>query len=92
MLHSTVDNAFPPSSTTLYGETLAAAGRADRGLAVFTQSRAGHCEFNPVHFVGVVRAMQSWLDTGVRPSREDEDFFPTRDGFASGFTPGPWPE
>lgn len=91
LLHTTVDPIFPPEGTSTYLNAVTARGRQAQVLRVFTQSRAGHCEFNPKHFTSAVLAMSAWLQTGVPPSPHDDDLFSTRDGFAHGFTPRPWP-
>lgn len=90
-LHTTIDPLLPPSGTTSYLDAVTAAGRQQQLLRLFTDSRAGHCAFNPEHLLGVISAMRSWLETGVRPSVNDNTFFPAQEGFTRSFDPGRWP-
>ena len=47
----------------------------------------GHCAFTPDQWLSVVRAMDSWLETGVAP---DAGSFPAGQGFINGYQPGLW--
>jgi hypothetical protein len=47
----------------------------------------GHGLFSADQYLSVLAAMESWLDTGVRP---DATLLPASKGFDLGFLP-PWP-
>jgi pimeloyl-ACP methyl ester carboxylesterase len=48
----------------------------------------GHCAFTSKQLLLTLAAIESWLDSGVKP---DETAFPTAAGFDHTFVPGPWP-
>ena len=48
----------------------------------------GHCAFTSQQLLSALRAMEQWLDSGVRP---DASAFPEAEGFDNHFAPSPWP-
>ncbi len=88
-LHTTIDPINPPFHEKLYADTVAAAGKSDLLLQVFTGLPPGHCEFTPAQRVRALAAMETFLATGTWPS---ETFFhdPANGldiGFVLGFIP-----
>lgn len=88
MLHNIEDPLAIVPATQVYYENVAAQGREDLLMRVYT-SRPGHCNVTPDQVLALVTAMDSWLETGVAPTA---DAFPEALGFVHGFEPGPWPQ
>lgn len=86
-LHTTVDGLVPASHEAAYADTVAAAGRSDDLMQVFTES-VGHCTFSTEQVVTSVMALDEWVRTGQRP---DPVLFDESLGFAPDFQPEPWP-
>jgi len=84
-LGTTTDSLVPPAHISAYDATVAAAGTSDLVAHAWT-SGVGHCNFTPTQLVTGVRALDSWVKTGVRPTD-----FPADQGFVS-YTPPPWPQ
>jgi hypothetical protein len=72
---------------TVLKQTVQAAGAESLLQQVYTGD-AGHCTFTPAQLLATITAMNSWLDTGMKPGPE---FFSVSDGFIPGYVPPPWP-
>lgn len=48
----------------------------------------GHCAFTSKQLLRTLAAVESWLDTGVKP---DDNSFPISEDFDNTFVAGPWP-
>jgi pimeloyl-ACP methyl ester carboxylesterase len=88
-LHTTIDPINPPFHEKLYAETVAAAGKSDLLLQLFTGVPPGHCEFTPAQRVKALAGMEYFLATDTWPP---DTFFHDPDnhldiGFIIGFTP-----
>jgi pimeloyl-ACP methyl ester carboxylesterase len=86
-LHADRDGLVAAYQETVLRQTVRAAGKERKLLQVFT-SAAGHCTFTPAQLLKTIKAMDFWLDTGIRPGPE---FFPATDGFLQGYAPPAWP-
>ncbi len=86
-LHATRDGLAPAYHESVLLETVRSANRENLLLQVFTND-AGHCTFTPAQLLYTIQAMESWMNTGMKPG---PDFFPATAGFMPGFVPGPWP-
>ncbi|MGH3648244.1 MAG: hypothetical protein ACRDTM_13850 [Micromonosporaceae bacterium] len=84
-LGTTVDALVLPAHISAYTETVAAAGRSG-SLASAWVDRTGHCNFTPQQLLTGVKALDSWVRTGDKPTA-----FPSDQGFVT-FTPPPWPQ
>jgi len=87
-IHTTVDGLVLPANESAYRATVGAAGRENNLVQVFTNA-VGHCRFSPEQLLLAVEAMESWLDTGMRPGPES---FPEAFGFVPDFVPPSWPQ
>jgi len=88
MLHNIEDPLAIVESTQAYYETVAARGREDLLVRVYTD-RPGHCNVTPDQVLALFQAMDSWLDTGAVPGAEA---LPADLGFDLDFEPDPWPQ
>jgi pimeloyl-ACP methyl ester carboxylesterase len=88
LIHNIEDPLAPVELTSAYLETVAATGKADHLVRVFTD-RVGHCNFTPEQVRATILAMDAWLDSGTPPG---DAFFPTDLEFVHGYEPGPWPQ
>jgi hypothetical protein len=86
-MHAIDDGLATIDHESVYAAINAAAGRQDVLTQVYTNG-VGHCTFTEDQLESAVRAMVSWLETGVKP---DATFFPVSQGFVPGFTPPAWP-
>ena len=84
-LGTTTDALVPPAHISAYDETVAAAGTSDLVAHAWT-SGGGHCDFTPTQLVTSVKALDTWVHTGVKPAA-----FPADQGFVN-YTPPPWPQ
>lgn len=88
MLHNIEDPLAIVESTQAYYETVAARGRDDLLVRVYTD-RPGHCNVTPEQVLALFQAMEGWLDTGTAPSA---DALLADLEFVLDFNPGPWPQ
>lgn len=87
-IHTRVDGLVREANESIYQELVNGAGKGDLLVQVFTDT-VGHCIFTPDQLLHTVVAMESWLDTGLKP--EPPYFFPAALGFIPGFVPPAWP-
>jgi hypothetical protein len=70
-----------------YAETVAAAGRSDLLLQASTNG-LGHCNFTPTELGASVTLLESWAETGVKPSAATLALF----GLDATSAPPAWPQ
>lgn len=87
-LHTIVDEIVPVSNESAYAATNAAAGKQDLLFQTYTNG-VGHCNFTGPQIFLSIFAMDSWVQTGVRPTAAS---FPPALGFVPGFVPPPFPQ
>ncbi|HJU42391.1 MAG TPA: hypothetical protein VJ691_06230 [Vicinamibacterales bacterium] len=85
-IHTIIDSLVPVSSEHAYAETVARARRSDLLVQTYTTG-IGHCNFTAPQLLTAVRAMDSWLRTGTKPTSAN---FPAALGFAPSFVPPPF--
>ena len=87
-LHTIVDEIVPVSNESAYAATNAAAGKQALLFQTYT-SGVGHCNFTGPQIFSAIFAMDSWVQTGVRPT---DASFPAFYGFVPGYVPPPFPQ
>jgi hypothetical protein len=87
-MHAIYDGLATVDNEAVYAAINHAAGKDALLRQVFTNG-VGHCTFTPGQYLSAIAAMDSWLDTGIRPGA---DAFPTSQGFVHDFQPPPWPQ
>ncbi|HEU0303078.1 MAG TPA: hypothetical protein VFR32_00720 [Gaiellaceae bacterium] len=85
-LHTEIDGLVPVSHESAYRETVEGVGNADLLFQAYTTG-VGHCAFSPTQLVTTVNALDSWVETGVRPTNAD---FPPILGFDQSFVSPAW--
>jgi len=86
-LHTTLDGLAKIANESAYRQTVEAAGCAENLVQAYVTG-VGHCAFTAKQYLAALAAVESWLDTGVRP---DAAAFPEDLGFDNTFVPPPWP-
>jgi hypothetical protein len=86
-IHTKWDTLVPWGHESAYAETVAAAGRSDLLLQASTNG-LGHCRFSPNELGASVALLESWAETGVKPSAATLALF----GLDAGSTPPAWPQ
>ncbi len=86
-MHGMYDPIVPVSHEAAYRVLVDAANSADLLVQTYV-NQPGHIAFSAEQYLATLRAMESWLDTGVRP---DASFFPESLHFDHSFVPPPWP-
>jgi len=81
-VHSIKDHWYPAHFESRILEKVQAESREDLLLQVYTDD-FGHCTFTPDQLLAAIKAMESWLRTGVKPDPDPETsvFFPGSKGF-----------
>jgi pimeloyl-ACP methyl ester carboxylesterase len=87
-IHTTVDGFVIPANESVYQQLVQAAGHSDRLVQVYADA-VGHCAFTQQQLLTTVHAMESWVDTGQKPS---PDAFPGSQGFDPTYVPPAWPQ
>ncbi len=87
-MHTIIDEIVPVSNESAYAATNAAAGKQDLLFQTYT-SGVGHCKFTGTQIITAIFAMDSWVQTGVRPTAGS---FPAAFGFVPSFVPPPFPQ
>jgi len=85
-VHPFVDAVAPVTSESAYRNTIAAAGRSDLLVQVYTNT-IGHGSATTDQLVAAIQALDEWVRTGTRP---DPSAFPAALGFIPDFVPPPW--
>ncbi len=86
-MHSKFDGLLFVSQESYYAALVQAAGCSNQLVQAYVND-VGHASFSADQYLSVLAAMESWLDTGVRP---DATLLPASQGFDLGFVPPPWP-
>ncbi len=86
-LHTTSDALAEINNEGYYRDAVASWNCSDKLLQAYV-SGVGHCAFTATQILTALAAMETWLNTGVRPSGAA---FPGAQGFDSGFVPPRWP-
>ena len=84
-MHTIIDPLITVSQSYEYAETVAKAGRSGFLKQAYTTGN-GHCNFTGPQLLTAVAAIQSWVETGVKPT---DAAFPNSLGFNQSFTPPP---
>jgi hypothetical protein len=66
-IHTKWDTLVPWPHESAYAETVAAAGASDLLVQASTNG-FGHCSFSPSEIGAAVALLESWVETGVKPS------------------------
>jgi pimeloyl-ACP methyl ester carboxylesterase len=82
-VHNTADNLVDVRQEGEYQAQVEWWGVSDRLVQTFVKS-PGHCVFTSAQLLAVLEAMDSWLETGVRP---DATAFPPALNFDNAFVP-----
>jgi len=88
MLHNVNDSIAPAEHTTVYLETLTAAGTEDLLIRIYSDL-PGHCNFSQKQVLRTLATMDLWLKRGKPPKTVR---FPASMDFNTDFEPGPWPQ
>jgi pimeloyl-ACP methyl ester carboxylesterase len=83
-MHTTVDGLVLPANES----ALANKVKIPRNLVQVYVDAAGHCAFTANQWETAVDNLVKWLDTGVRPTKDD---FPTDEHFDPDYIPPSWP-
>jgi len=86
-LHSIFDGLVIVQNEAVYAANVAKHQKSDRLVQAFVDFPA-HNSFSAEQYLSLIAAMNSWLDTGVRP---DATALPASLGFDLNFVPQPWP-
>lgn len=86
-LHTTLDGLAEVANESAYRQTVMDSGCLENLRQAFV-SGVGHCAFTSKQLLAALAAVESWLDTGLRP---DASAFPEALGFDNAFVPPPWP-
>jgi pimeloyl-ACP methyl ester carboxylesterase len=86
-MHTTADGLAEIDNEGFYHDAVASWG-CSQNLAQAFVSGVGHCAFTPAQILTALSAMETWLDTGVKP---DATAFPEAQGFDNKFVPPAWP-
>lgn len=87
MLHTTADPQVDVRNLDVYRQRVERWGAQELLVQGYVKA-AGHCGFTADQVLAGLAAVESWLETGVRP---DATAFPTSLGFDPAFVPGGWP-
>jgi pimeloyl-ACP methyl ester carboxylesterase len=99
-LHTKYDPLVLVQNETVFADRVAAHGDSASLVQLYTSPPstytaapygAGHCNFTTAEYVAVVRALHSWVSTGVRPTRSGVKAASGDPGFNTTFTPAAWP-
>ena len=85
-LHAHIDEVALVANEAAYRDTIAAAGRSDLLMQVFTGT-TGHASFTTNQTLAAIQALDDWVSTGIAPS---PSAFPAALGFVPGFEPPAW--
>jgi hypothetical protein len=86
-LHTTGDGLVSVMNSPIYGELVTAAGQDDYLFQMYTDS-VGHCTFTADQIRVVLKVMEDWIDSGVKPTKAD---FDPALGFLPDYVPPTWP-
>jgi pimeloyl-ACP methyl ester carboxylesterase len=86
-MHSRFDGLISVSQESYYAALVQTAGYSDQLVQAYVND-VGHISFSADQYLSVLAALESWLDTGVRPG---ESLLPASKGFDLTYIPPPWP-
>ena len=86
-MHAIFDGQNFVSHESYYAARVREAGCSDLLVQAYVNA-VGHASFSAAQYLSVLRAMNSWLDTGVRP---DASLLPESQGFDLSYVPPRWP-
>jgi alpha-beta hydrolase superfamily lysophospholipase len=86
-MHSKSDGLISVSQESYYAALVQAAGYSDQLVEAYVND-VPHASFTADQYLSVLAAMESWLDTGVRP---DATLLPTSMDFDLTYVPPQWP-
>ena len=86
-IHEIGDGFVGVQHETVLRDTVTAAGKEGLFVQAFTGG-TWHCGFTAPQLLTTIKAMDFWLDTGMKPGA---DFFPAASGFVPGYVPPAWP-
>jgi pimeloyl-ACP methyl ester carboxylesterase len=87
-VHNTLDCMSDTRWERVYRDEVEAIGLS-ANLAQAYVKGVGHCGFSSKQLLAALKAMERWLETGVKP---DATFFPEAEGFDNTFVPPVWPK
>lgn len=85
-MHAKFDGLVFVSNESYYAQ-LARTAHSSKRLVQSYVNTVGHCSFTADQYLSGMAAMNSWLDTGVRP---DASLLPPSQGFDLEYVPPPW--
>ena len=86
-MHGMYDPVVVVSEEAAYRDLVKAAHRGDLLVQTYADI-VGHISFSAEQYLAELKAMEYWLNTGIRPGKR---FFPDKFGFDNSFVPPPWP-
>jgi hypothetical protein len=86
-IHTKWDTLVPWGHESAYAETVAAAGKSELLVQASTNG-LGHCSFSPTEIGASVALLESWAETGMKPSAATLAAF----GFDAATPPPRWPQ
>jgi pimeloyl-ACP methyl ester carboxylesterase len=86
-MHAKFDGMAFVSQESYYASLVQAAGCGDLLVQAFVNI-VGHNSFSADQYLSMLAAMESWIDTGLRP---DASLLPPSKGFDLEYVPPPWP-
>lgn len=87
-MHNICDGTAVIANETVYANRVAEKGNSERLVQAYVRAIPGHCTFSAEQYLSVLFAMESWLETGLRP---DAELLPGSEGFDLNYVPPPWP-
>jgi pimeloyl-ACP methyl ester carboxylesterase len=87
-LHTKVDEVVPVTSESAYRNTIAAVGRSDLLVQVYTTG-VGHGSFTAGQILVAIQAIDGWARSGTPPA---SSAFSAELGFIPGYVPPAWPQ
>ncbi|HWL34840.1 MAG TPA: DUF6351 family protein [Frankiaceae bacterium] len=99
-LHTKYDPLVLVQNETVFRDRVAAKGDTANLVQLYTSPPstyatapygAGHCTFTTTEYLGVLRALHTWVSTGVRPTRSGVKAASGAPGFNTTYTPPSWP-
>jgi pimeloyl-ACP methyl ester carboxylesterase len=99
-MHTAYDPLVESQNESVFAQRVGAYGDSASLLQLYTTPPAsyatapygaGHCNFTTAEYTGVVRALSSWVGTGVKPTRTSVKNASGDPGFSLTYVPAAWP-